>query len=74
MTMLQKNLRSDHAPENLRSDHVPKNVRSDHAPSKNRYDRFPPQFDKWNMVIFQIMVESFSLVLKIGNKWKYSFS
>ena len=74
MTMLQKNLRSDHAPENLRSDHAPKNVRSDHAPSKNRYDRFPPQCDKWNMVIFQIMVEPFSLVLKIGDKWKYSFS
>ena len=74
MTMLQKNLRSDHAPENLRSDHAPNNVRSDHAPSKNKYDRFPPTCDKWNMVIFQIMVEPFSKVLKIGDKWKYSFS
>ena len=60
MTMLQKNLKSDHAPENLRSDHAPNNVRSDHAPSKNKYDRFPPKCDKWNMVIFQIMVETFS--------------
>ena len=51
LTMLQKNLRSDHAPNN---------VRSDHAPSKNKYDRFPPKCDKWNMVIFQIMVETFS--------------
>ena len=65
MTMLQKNLRSDHTPNN---------VRSDHAPSKNKYDRFPPKCDKWNMVICQIMVEPFSLVLKIGDKWKYSFS
>ena len=42
LTMLQKNLSSDHAPENLRSDH---------APSKNEYGRVPPKCEKWPQLL-----------------------
>ena len=56
--------------QNLKNYQAPINLRSDHAPSKNKYDRFPQKCDKWNRVIFPIMVEPFSLVQKIGDKWK----